>query len=232
MSVGLFTPSWPLFSFPSQQVNKFSQLIVFFCIFPVLVLGNWVVVSALVFDIVANTVGLRTLPVWGEIHPASLSKVLTSLQGTSWAVGQVWSQLIVLVLDLFLALSLLFCSLSLVFNFDSPLLCPLQGFALTSLASGFFLVAVPLSPSSLTFPSISVIFYLARTEATGMRTCLYDTWLLFCAHWFVMFVSLFAAVRGFPSVLLSKLHINAWHIRVLPSHLLFMYMFIYVHGGL
>lgn len=96
----------------------------------------------------------------------------------------------------------------------------------------FFLVAVPLSLSSLTFPSISVIFYLARTEATGMRTCLYDTWLLFCAHWFVMFVSLFAAVSGFPSVLPSKLHINAWHIRVLPSHLLFMYMFIYVHGGL
>lgn len=110
----------------SQQVLSTNC---FFCIFPVLVLDNWVVVSALVFDIVANTVGLRTLPIWGEIHPASLSKVLTSLQGTSWAVGQVWSQLIVLVLDLFLALSLLFCSLSLLFNFDSPLLCPLQGFA-------------------------------------------------------------------------------------------------------
>lgn len=40
------------------------------------------------------------------------------------------------------------------------------------------------SLSSLTFSSISFIFYLALTEATGMKTYFSDTWPHFFSHWY------------------------------------------------
>lgn len=140
-----------------------------------------------------NTV--RAAPVWGDIHPPGLSVVLTSLLGTSWTIGQVWSSdLSQLVFTHWLFALFPSCS-----NLANLLLCPYRMSLPNDILLAFFLVLFFLSLSSLTFPSILVIFYLALMKATGMKAGLYDTWLRLCFSWFVVSLRLFAAVNASQS---------------------------------
>lgn len=75
-------------------------------------------------------------------------------------------------LDFFLFVLTFFCFLSRLFNIAYPLLCPLDDFS--SHLTSFLNATIPLSLSSLTFPSVSVIFYLALADATGMKA--YPLW--------------------------------------------------------
>lgn len=144
-----------------------------------------------------NTV--RAAPVWGDIHPPSLSVVLMSLLGTSWTIG--WSS----DLSQLVFTHCLFFS-SVLFLLFSPLVLILliSCYVLTGCLfkwhlAGFLRGTISLSLSSLTFPSILVIFYLALMKATGMKAGLYDTWLRLCSSWFVVSLRLFAAVSASQS---------------------------------
>lgn len=77
-----------------------------------------------------------------------------------------------------------------------PVLSPLEDFS--SHLPGSLHVNTLLSLTSLTFLSLSVISYLALTEATGMKTCFCDTWPHFCSHWFMVSLSLNATVSVSP----------------------------------
>lgn len=97
---------------------------------------------------------------------------------------------------------------------------------MSSLGFLFLLVTLLFVPlSSLTFPSVSVISYLAHSEATGMKTCLFDTWLPFpLIHGFCKFV---CSCR-FSSASLRSMRGNA----VFPSHPVFTHMYFYVRESL
>lgn len=74
------------------------------------------------------------------------------------------------------------------FNLAYPLLCPPNYFP--QQLNQFLPVTIPLSLFSLTLPGISVTFYLGLTKATGMKTCLCDTWLCIFSHCFLVWLQL------------------------------------------
>lgn len=152
-----------------------------------------------------HTVRLRTAPIWGEILPPGLSTALTSLQGTSWAIGQVWSSCFISAivaakswLD-FLAV----CLTCLILHIHCYVLLMIFLHILPAFFVLLFLSLCP--PWHFQAYHLSGIWPQERRHASVT--------LGHISHWVIVSVCLFATVSGFPPILLWHLGVNASNIR-------------------